>query len=94
MTARNKDNVSPGRYNNNRPGQSRPPGPGRGRTRRTGTVQIAGYETRVMTPEQYDNAIEALAVPIGQWLDTHADPCAACASHADDPDSGGQLLAA
>ena len=70
------------------------PGPGRGRTRRTGTVRIAGYETRVMTPEQYDNAIEALAVLIGQWLDTHPDPCAACASHADDPDSGGQLLAA
>ena len=61
------------------------PGPGRGRTKRTGTgtVRIAGDETRVMTPEQYDNAIEALAVLIGQWLGHHPDPCPQCAAHAE-----------
>ena len=96
MTARDNENVSPGRYNNNRPGQSRPPvpGPGRGRARRTGTVRIAGHETRVMTPEQYDNATEALAVLIGQWLQHHPDPCPACAAHADERDGDGQLTTA
>ena len=69
-------------------------GPGRGRARRTGTVRIAGYETRIMTPEQYDNAVEALAVLIGQWLEHHPDPCPDCASHADERDGDGQLAAA
>lgn len=96
MTARNNDNVSPGRYNNNRPAKDRPPvpGPGRGPTRRTGTVRIAGYETRTMTPEQYDNAVEALAVLIGQWLSNHPDPCPDCAAHAEARDGDGQLTAA
>src|SRR6185437_7892477 len=97
MTARNNDNVSPGRYNNNRPAKSRPsvPGLGRGPSRRagTGTVRIAGYETRVMTAEQYDNATEALAVLIGQWLQHHPSPCPACAAHAE-RDGDGQLAAA
>jgi len=42
------------------------------------TVRIAGHETRVMTAEQYDNAIEALAVLIGRWLQDHPDPCPDC----------------
>ena len=91
MTARNNDNVSPGRYNNNRPGQSRPPGPGRGRTRRSGTVRIAGHETRTMTPQQYDNAVEAMAVLVRRWLDYHPDPCHDCTAD-DQPDP--QIIAA
>jgi len=47
-----------------------------------------------MTPEQYDNAVEALAVLIGQWLDTHPNSCPDCASHAGAPDGDGQLTAA
>ena len=78
MAARNNDNVRPGKYNNNKPGQSRPPGPRPGRTATAGRVRIAGHETRVMTPHQYDNAVEALAVLIGRWLEHHPDPCPDC----------------
>ena len=91
MTARNNDNVGPGRYNNNKPAKDGPPG--RGRTRRTGTVRIAGHETRTMTPEQYDNAVEALAVLVRRWLDYHPSPCPDCTAD-DQPDSGSQVIAA
>ena len=91
MTARNNDNVGPGRYNNNKPAKDRPPGPGPGRTKRAGTVRIAGHETRIMTPEQYDNAVEALAVLVRRWLDYHPNPCPDCTS---DDEHGSQVLAA
>ena len=98
MNARNSQNVGPGRYNNNKPVKDRPPGPGPGRTRRSGTVRIAGYETRTMSPGEYDNAVEALAVLIGRWLDDHPDPCPDCNAHstdgphpdADRPDADGR----
>ena len=47
-----------------------------------------------MTPEQYDNAVEALAVLIGQWLQHPPEPCPACAAHADERDGDGQLTTA
>jgi hypothetical protein len=97
MTARNKDTVGPGRYNNNKSAKDRPPGPSRGRTRRSGTVRIAGHETRIMTPGEYDNAVEALAVLIGRWLDDHPDPCPVCAlqgADGRDSDADGHLAAA
>jgi len=78
MNARNNDNDRPGRYNSNRPGQSRPPPPGRGRAARSGTIRIAGHETRIMTPQEHDNAVEALAVLVRRWLEYHPDPCPAC----------------
>jgi hypothetical protein len=46
-----------------------------------------------MTAEQYDNATEALAVLIGQWLQHHPSPCPACAAHAE-RDGDGQLTTA
>lgn len=87
MTARKHDNSRPGRYNNNRPGNSRPPG--RGRATRTGTVPIAGHETRIMTPEQHDNAVEALAALLRRWAEDHHGPCPHCT-----PDPGEQPAAA
>jgi hypothetical protein len=47
-----------------------------------------------MTPQQHDNAVEALAVLIGQWLAAHPDPCPQCPSHAGEPDGDGQPAAA
>jgi hypothetical protein len=46
-----------------------------------------------MTAEQYDNAIEALAVLIGRWLQDHPDPCPDCMND-DKPGSAAQLAVA
>jgi len=47
-----------------------------------------------MTPQQYDNAVEALAVLVRRWLDYHPDPCPDCTADTDEPGSNSQLLAA
>jgi hypothetical protein len=44
-----------------------------------------------MTPQQYDNAVEALAVLIGRWLEHHPDPCPECTAYSE---PGGEFLAA
>jgi len=44
-----------------------------------------------MTPEQYDNAVEALGVLIGRWLEHHPDPCPHCSG---DSEPRGDLVAA
>jgi hypothetical protein len=88
MTRKSRDNTGPTRYNGDKPARSRPPTYGTSRTTRTtrtGTTRIAGTETVTMTADQYENAIEALAVLITRWHHSQ---------HDDDPDRDGQPVAA
>jgi hypothetical protein len=67
VAERNNENVSAPNYNRNKPGPA-------GKTQQI-PVRIVREETVIMTPEQLDNAVEALAVLLTRHWDTvRADP--------------------
>lgn len=67
MADQSTSNVTPGRYNDNRPGAA-------GSKGKLGSeIVIVREETVTMTPEQFDNAVEALAVLILRHHETRPD---------------------
>jgi hypothetical protein len=68
MTQKKAENNSSVRYNSNRPGSHGPPS-------RIRPFRVTRIETVTMTPAEYDNAVEALAVLItAHWQHCPADP--------------------
>ncbi len=74
MAARNRDNRGPGRYNGDKPAKNGPPAYRKTRRTRTSLVRVAGTGTAVMTPAEHEDAIEALAVLIGRYLNRDHPP--------------------
>ncbi len=62
MTQVNSKNVRPARYNSGKPQLTRPPAERAAKRNTVQPVVIARTETVFMTDQEFDNAVEALAV--------------------------------